>query len=127
MVAAIIPVHTAISKQLGESLNTERSRVSGIVIDIKEGEDNSPMLLFGAICVIYGMSVYYFLPYALLNGNFGLLLGIFFAILLGMIFGLTMIAYNFQRLLEVLLVNVFLCCETKSMRLLILSNLTAHK
>jgi len=44
-----------------------------------------------------------------------------------MIFGLTLIALNFQRMLEVTIVNVLLFFERKSMKQLILKNLISHR
>jgi len=44
-----------------------------------------------------------------------------------MIFGLTLISYNFQYIFEYLVVKIMLCCERKSMKQLILKNLIAHK
>jgi len=84
-------------------------------------------LVFGSISVITGIAIYYLMPVAVLNFNLGLLLNIFFALLLGMILGLTLIALNMQRMLEVLLVNVLLIFETNSMKLLILKNLVTHR
>ena len=86
-----------------------------------------PYLLFGFITVLYGVSIYFLLPYSLLQLNLTLLLGIFFAILLGMIFGLTLISYNFQYLFEYLVVKILICWERQSMKKLILKNLIAHK
>jgi hypothetical protein len=59
--------------------------------------------------------------------NFKLILRIFFMILLGMLFGLTLLSFNLQRGLEVILTHVLLVYEQPSMRLLVLKNLTAHK
>jgi len=56
--------------------------------------NSAPLVCFGTIATIYGISVYYVLPLALLSGGFQLLLIIFFVILLGMVLGLTLIAYN---------------------------------
>ncbi len=77
--------------------------------------------------MITGIGIYYLMPVAVLNFNLGLLLNIFFALLVGMILGLTLIALNLQRMLEVLLVNVLLIFETKSMKMLILKNLVTHR
>ena len=44
-----------------------------------------------------------------------------------MIFGLTLISYNFQYLFEYLVVKILLCWERQSMKKLILKNLIAHK
>jgi len=85
------------------------------------------MVVFGTLAVIYGISIYYFLPLSLLSFNFGMILRIFFFILLGMLLGLCLLAINFQRILEVALVYICLCFETTSMRKLVLKNLTAHK
>jgi hypothetical protein len=85
------------------------------------------MVIFGTLAVIYGISIYYFLPLSLLSFNFGMILRIFFFILLGMLLGLCLLAINFQRILEVALVYICLFYETTSMRKLVLKNLTAHK
>lgn len=73
------------------------------------------------------MSIYYFLPLAMLTFNFALILQIFFFILVGMLLGLSLLAFNFQRFLEVFLTRVLLFFESKSMKLMILKNLEAHK
>lgn len=63
----------------------------------------------------------------MLTLNLGLLLEIFFMILLGMILGLTLIAFNLQRLIEQVVVFCLLFFERKSMKILILKNLSAHR
>lgn len=98
------------------------------MITVNDGSTNVlSYLLFGFLCILYGISIFFLLPYSLLQLNLTLLLGIFFAILLGMIFGLTLISYNFQYLFEYLVVKLMLFCERKSMKQLILKNLIAHK
>ena len=76
---------------------------------------------------LYGMTIYYLLPLALLTMNLSLLLDIFFLILMGMIFGLTLIAQTLQHALEWITVHLLLFFERKSMKQLILKNLIAHK
>jgi FtsH-binding integral membrane protein len=71
--------------------------------------------------------VYYFLPQSIISVDLGLLLTIFFCILIGMIIGLTLIAFNVQRSLELFLVHTLLFLEKKAMKLLIVKNLTAHR
>lgn len=73
------------------------------------------------------MAIYYFLPLAMLSFNFALILEIFFFILVGMLFGLSLLAFNLQRFLEVFLTYVLLFFETKSMKMMIRKNLEAHK
>lgn len=77
--------------------------------------------------MLFGVAVYYFLPLGLLSENFGIILMIFFSILLGMIFGLAMFANTLQGLLEHIFVYVFFFWEKESMRTLLLKNLSTHK
>ena len=86
-----------------------------------------PYLVFGGICVVFGMIIYYFLPYGLLSSNVVLILQIFFLILLGMIFGLTLFAVNLRGFIEVLMIYLLLFWEKRSMRTLVRKNLIAHK
>lgn len=59
--------------------------------------------------------------------NLGMLLGIFFAILLGMFTGLTMLATNLLGFLEVFFVYMIFFWEKKSMRTLLRKNLVLHR
>jgi hypothetical protein len=93
----------------------------------KSKRNITTMVIFGVLAVIYGISIYYFLPLSLLSFDFGMILRIFFFILLGMLLGLCLLAINFQRILEVILVYMTLWFETPAMRQLVLKNLTAHK
>ena len=118
------------NKQLSESLNSTRSKTRGVVattIDQNSILAKLPLLLFGGLAVLFGIGIYFVLPDAILSFNLGLMLEIFFRILLGMIFGLTLIAFNLQRIVELILVNLLLFFEKKSMKLLITKNLSAHR
>ena len=53
-----------------------------------------PFLIFGTVAAALGIAVYYGLPISMLELNFGLLLAIFFIILMGMLLGLILIAIN---------------------------------
>jgi len=64
---------------------------------------------------------------AILNFDIALILQIFFLILVGMILGLTLIAFNLQQIMESLIVNVVLFFEKTSMKLMIRKNLIAHR
>ena len=84
-------------------------------------------MLFGTVAVSFGIAVYYFLPLGLLSLNLGMILTIFFAILMGMMAGLTLLVTNLQGILEIILVYAFFWWERKSMRTLLRKNLIAHK
>ena len=54
-----------------------------------------PYILFGAISVGFGLAIYVMLPLSLLKQNYAMILGVFFAILLGMLLGITLLVSNF--------------------------------
>ena len=76
---------------------------------------------------MFGVSIYFYLPMALLRENYHMMLQIFFLILLGMLFGLTLLAMNFLGILETLLIKLLLFWESKSMKAMLYKNLIAHK
>lgn len=127
--SAIIPIRRAISKSLTDSLTTQRSKLSGVVVTVTDNKSKNtgPFLTFGTVAVLFGISIYYVLPLGLITQRLGLILTIFLVILLGMMTGLTLFASNLQGFIEVALVYVFLFWEKKSMRTLLRKNLNAHK
>lgn len=130
LASSIVPIQTAMNKQLNESINNTRSKTKGEKVEITDAdsfETKLPLLVFGAIGVAAGVTIYFLMPYAVLNFDLGLLLEIFFLILVGLILGLTLIALNLQRLIETVLVYTMLCFERKSMKLLVMKNLSAHR
>lgn len=91
-------------------------------MDIHDGEglrEKVPYLVIGLICTLSGVSIYFLMPLAVLTLNLGLLLEIFFLILVGMIFGLSMIALNFQSITEIFFCETLLFYEKRSMKNLI--------
>ena len=126
--SAIIPIQRALSKSLGEALNTARATLSGtvVVIESKAGR-TAPFVVFGLLAVIVGITIYIVLPQALLAENAGLILEIFFLILVGMILGLALLSANLRGFLEIIMTYLLLFWEKKSMRSLVKKNLVAHK
>jgi len=96
------------------------------ILDPKKSNMTS-YIVFGVIGVIYGMSIYYFLPLSMLSFNFAMVLKIFFFILIGMLFGLSLLAFNLQRFIEIVFTYLFLFWEKSSMRTMVMKNLAAHK
>ena len=84
-------------------------------------------ILFGGICTLFGITIYLLLPLSLLLQNLGMILAIFLALLMSMMLGLTLFVSNLQGLLEIILIHIFFIWERKSMRLLLMKNLAAHK
>ena len=90
-------------------------------------KDVLPYLLFGSVGSVFGFAIYYGLPLSLLELNFGLILKIFFLLLMGLLLGLVMMAVNLQSALEFLLMHVLLFWESKSMKELLRKNMVAHR
>ena len=57
-------------------------------------KDIVPFILFGSIAVLFGVTIYYGLPLAMLELNFGLILTIFFMILMSLLLGLVLFTVN---------------------------------
>ena len=95
--SSIVPIKRGLSANLNETLNATRSRTKGALISIIDNKvlNIVPYLLYGFVAVCFGIIVYYGLPLALLKLNFGLILTIFFILLLGILFGLVLISSNF--------------------------------
>ena len=61
--SSIIPIQRALAKTLGESLNTARSTLSGVVVIIEDKNVKVlPFIVFGLICVTFGVTIYIVLP-----------------------------------------------------------------
>lgn len=72
----------------------------------------APFVLFGTLGLVYGATIYYLLPKAMLEMELNLILQIFFLILLGMLFGLTVLASNLQGLIGSILSSILLFWES---------------
>lgn len=96
VVSSIVPIRRALSQNLTEALRPVRNKTSGVQITFTNNKKANilPYLVFGSISVAFGASIYYFLPLALLSLDLNLILYIFFAILLGMLTGLCLMALN---------------------------------
>ena len=86
-----------------------------------------PMVVFGTAITLYGVTIYYTLPAALMSLNLTLVGKIVIFILVGLLFALVLLAFNVQPIMERFLSRIFLCFELKSIRLMALKNLSAHR
>ena len=103
LLAAILPIRTALGKNLHDSLDTQHSKTMGVQFNIERSEDaglNSAWLAVGSGFVVFGFLIYYLLPLSLLSFNLTLFFNLFFGLLLGLLFGLILLALNFQHMLE---------------------------
>ena len=109
-------------------MNTARSTLSGTIIIIEDKNVKVlPFIVFGLLCVTFGVTIYVILPTALLAENASLILQIFFLILASLIFGLTLLTANLRGFLETFVVYLLFFWEKKSMRALLKKNMIAHK
>jgi ABC-type lipoprotein release transport system permease subunit len=115
--SSIVPIRRALSKNLTDALNIQRAQNSGILITFTNNATKNiiPYLVFGSVSVLFGISIYLLLPLALVSGNLTLLLNIFFAILLGMLVGLTLMVTNVIGIFELLVTYLFFFWESKSL------------
>ena len=129
LLSSIIPIRRALSANLHDALDVSRGKTPGVLITFIDNrtKDLVPYLLFGSVAVTFGISIYYGLPMAMLKLNFGLLLTIFFAILMGLLLGLVLIAINLQSFLERVLMYILLFWETGAMKTLLRKNMIAHR
>jgi hypothetical protein len=129
VLSSLYPMKIVLSKNLTDALDYAHSKTKAVYIQIVRAKDfdRKPYIIFGVIAVTYGLAIYYFLPLSLVSLNFSLLLTIFFLILIAMFVGLVLLALNLQRILEIIMVYLFLFYERSSTRLLVLKNLIAHK
>ena len=74
------------------------------------------MVASGLSFTIYGVTIYYFLPLALCSFNLKMLSQIIIFIIVGLLFALTLMAYNIQATVEKVITHIFLFFEKSSMR-----------
>ena len=96
ILSSIIPVKEALKQTLSVALDVNRSKSAAVKIEIDIEGQSFPWgrLSFAIISSGFGISIYYLLPLSLLSFNFGLLIAIFFWILIGLLVGLILLALN---------------------------------
>lgn len=87
----------------------------------------TPLVSAGICFTVFGVTIYYILPYALMSFNLNLMGQIVVFILIGYLFGLVLLAYNFQSYLERALTHIFLIFERASLRSMVFKNLSTHR
>lgn len=100
IVSSISPIWGIINNDLVENLNPIRNKTEAIHTEIYIEGAEFPVgkLVFGILASMFGLMIYYLLPKGLINQNIGLLLIVFFAILMGLLLGLILLSYSVQYL-----------------------------
>lgn len=129
VVSSIAPILEVLSQQLPDALNTSRGKIVTIAFDIVRLADktiNLYYIIFGSVVSVVGFLIYYLFPLSLLTNNLTLLFYIFFALLLGMLFGFTLLSSNFQRIVEKAFTYVYFFWESPAVFQILQKNLIAH-
>eukprot|EP01130_Rhizamoeba_saxonica_P014410 TRINITY_DN6293_c0_g1_i1.p1 TRINITY_DN6293_c0_g1~~TRINITY_DN6293_c0_g1_i1.p1 ORF type:complete len:1033 (-),score=164.52 TRINITY_DN6293_c0_g1_i1:42-3140(-) len=131
IVSSIFPIMNALNKNLQDSLDTRRSKTAAVKVKLERSDQtkaiNWNIVAIGSLLAAFGSGVYYVFPLALLTMNLGILLNIFFFLLIGLLLGLTLLALNVQPLLERAVVFLFLWFDAKAIRKIVFKNLIAHR
>lgn len=127
--SSIFPIRVALSQTLNLALDVNRSKSQAVKITIDTEEGGVPWgrLQFALITSMFGISIYYFLPLSLLSFNMGLMITIFFWILIGLLIGLIILSMNVQYLMERLVVYSCLFWTGNATMSLVLKNLASHR
>ncbi|CAI2376394.1 unnamed protein product [Moneuplotes crassus] len=128
-VSSLIPIKNALSQNLNDALDFERSQTKAEVIEVinPSSKNIRIVLIIGAISAIYGFIIFVLLPQSLMSLNFGIILAVFFLILGGFLVGVVLVAMNFQHIIEVAITLSLFWLERTCIRTLILKNLIAHR
>lgn len=109
ILSSIVPIREALKQTLSVALDIQRSKSQAVKIEVDVEGKGFPWgtVSFALITSIFGVSIYYLLPLALLSFNLALLIAIFFYILIGLLVGFILLALNTQYLVEKFVVFVF--------------------
>lgn len=130
LLAAVLPIRTALSKNLHDSLDTSHSKTVGVAFSIERSSDkgfSSAWMACGTGLLVFGFLIYYLLPLSLLSLNLTLFFNLFFGLLLALLFGLILLSLNLQHMLEKFLLKVFFWWERPQIPFIVSKNLVAHR
>ena len=129
-VASIGPISAALGTTLQAALDVSRNKTKAVEVTVERTSLTAvswPVVVVGSGCGIVGFFIVYVVPLSLLSQNFGLLLNIFFALLLGMMLGLTLLSLNLSQLAEQFFVWLFFWWDKAAIRAIVRKNLVAHR
>ena len=91
-----MPIQIILQRNLNDALDIQRSKTQAVYVNIlnKKAANYTPMVVVGCAFTVYGVTIYYILPLALMSFNLNLLSKIVIFILVGLLFALTILAFN---------------------------------
>jgi ABC-type antimicrobial peptide transport system permease subunit len=130
IVASFFPILALVTQKLPDALNTSRSRSVGVVFKIRRNDTselNGSMFGLGLLLFVFGFLIYYLFPTGLIVMNLSLIFYIFFAVLIGLLAGLVLLALNFERVCQVCVSYLLLFWESKAVFSFMQKSLSAHR
>ena len=129
LISSIMPILIVLDRNLNDALDIQRSKTQAVFVNLLNSKkaNTSPMVIVGAVITLYGVTIYYLLPLALLSMNLTLLSQIIIFILIGLLAALTLFAFNTQAYVEKWCTDVFLIFEQASIKNMVYKNLAAHR
>jgi ABC-type antimicrobial peptide transport system permease subunit len=129
--ATIAPIYDVLTQSLAEALDTARGRTQVLSFNISRADDlrlQPAPIIFGAVLFVCSFLVYYLFPVALYTSAMSMLFAIFLGVLLAMLFGLVLLAVNFEHLVQTfILYTVAWAWERASVFRLANANALAHR
>jgi len=129
LLSSLLPIQVVLDRNLNDALDIQRSKTQAVFVNIlnKKQANTRPMVLVGLSITIYGVTIYYLLPLALLSMNLTMVSQIIIFILVGLLFALTLLAFNTRSFVERVCTWIFLFFEQASIKAMVLKNLAAHR
>jgi len=129
LLSSLLPIQVVLDRNLNDALDIQRSKTQAVFVNIlnKKQANTRPMVLVGLSITVYGVTIYYLLPLALLSMNLTMVSQIIIFILVGLLFALTLLAFNTQSFVERVCTWIFLFFEQASIKAMVLKILAAHR
>ncbi|KAH7818320.1 putative efflux ABC transporter, permease domain containing protein [Monocercomonoides exilis] len=130
LVASFFPIKTALSTKLHDSIDTQHTNTSTVLITIERSDSNHSsftLLVDGLILTVIGACVYLLFPLSLVSRNMVLMIILLIGLVICVMTALVLICVNFEYIFEAIVTVVLLFWEKKAVRKLALTNLSLHR
>lgn len=129
LISSVMPIRVVLDRNLNDALDIQRSKTQAVYVEVlnKKKADIVPFVMFGTSITLYGIVIYYFLPLSLMSMNLTMVSKIVIFILVGLLFALTLLAFNLQGYIERMCTHLFLMFESRSVKTMVMKNLSAHR
>ena len=69
LLSSIIPIQIILQRNLNDALDIQRSKTQAVYVNIlnKKAANYTPMVVVGCAFTVYGVTIYYLLPLALMS------------------------------------------------------------